>query len=125
MSSFLVMAHGGKNFETTTKGQVVHRGGILHSTTEHSPSVVKMRHSDVLIANTTGMQQQGKGMRDGVLTATVPPGMSRAPEFLTHKAPATKLGPSGQVSYADAAHHSSRHSTEMPQKKGRAKKSLS
>jgi hypothetical protein len=114
------MAHGGKNFETTTKGQVVHKGGILHSTTEHSPSVVKMRHSDVLIANTTGMQQQGKGMRDGVLTATVPPGMSRAPEFLTHKAPATKLGPSGQVSYADAAHHSS-----MPQKKGRAKKTLS
>jgi len=103
MSSFLVMAHGGKNYETTVKGQVVHKGGILHSTTQSSPSAVKMRHSDVLIENTTGMQQQGKAMREGVLAATVPPGMNRAPEFITHKASATQLGPGGQVAYVDAA----------------------
>jgi len=109
MSSFLVMAHGGKSYETTTKGQVVHKGGILHSTTQSSPSAVRMRHSDVLIENTTGLHEQGKGMRDGVLTATVPPGMARAPEFLTHKAGATHLGPSGQVPYADAAHHGKAH----------------
>jgi hypothetical protein len=89
----------------STTGQMADhsRAQSMHSTTEHSPSVVKMRHSDVLIANTTGMQQQGKGMREGVLAATVPPGMNRAPEFITHKASATHLGPGGQIPYADAA----------------------
>jgi hypothetical protein len=29
--------------------------------------------------------------------------MNRAPEFITHKASATQLGPGGQVAYVDAA----------------------
>jgi len=70
--------------------------------------MAKMRHLDVLVENTTGMSQQGHGMREGVLSATVPPGMDRSPEFLTVKGPATHLGPSGQVPYADA-HHSAHH----------------